>query len=88
MFMKNAQNVEYAFAVLNNVVREVYNVEHWFAAGKTACFTRSLEDVEDPKRIEFVGRIAPDDMRKRYLFKSVGDYFKLGSTNPMRYINR
>jgi len=68
-------------------VREIYEVSGWFEAGQTAYFTRPFESVDDPQRIEFVGRIAPDAMRKRYLFKSVREYFVPGNSNPIQYIN-
>ena len=87
MSMQSAQKVQYAFAVFNNVVREVYKVEAWFEAGKTAYFTRYLEDAEDSTRIEFVGRIASEEMRERYMFKSVKNYFIQGNQNPIRYVN-
>ena len=90
MSMESACRVQYAFAIFNNVVREVYEVQGWFEGGKTAYFTRYLEDVENvenPTRIEFVGRIAPDEVRERYLLKSVSGYFKQGNQNPIRYVN-
>lgn len=82
-----ARQVQYAFAVFDNVVREVYEIQMWFSAGRTAYFHREPEDVNVDGRVEFVGRIAPEDIRKRYLFKSVGEYFVKGSSNPVRFVN-
>ena len=85
--IERAQRVRYVFAVFNNVVREVYEVEEWFAGGETAYFHREKEDVEAPDRIEFVGRVAPEAVRKRYFLKSVSDYFSPGNANPVQYVN-
>ena len=85
--LERAKNVQYAFAVFNNVVREVYEVQRWFEAGQTAYFYQSPEEVEIPGRIEFVGRIAPEEVRKRYLFKSVSEYLTRGAANPIQYVN-
>ena len=87
MSIARAQSVQYAFAVFNNVVREVYTVQHWFEAGQTAYLTQKPEAVEIPDRIEFVGRIAPAEVRKKYLFKSVSEYFTRGAANPIQYVN-
>ena len=85
--LERAQSVQYAFAVFNNVVREVYEVQGWFEAGQTAYFYQTPEEVEILGRIEFVGRIAPEDVRKRYLFKSVSEYFTRAAANPIQYVN-
>lgn len=85
--IERAQTVQYAFAVFNNVVREVYEASGWFEAGQTAYFMRSLEEVEVPERIEFVGRVAPEAVRKSYLFKSVSEYFVAGASNPIQYVH-
>ena len=85
--IERAQNVSYAFAVFNNVVREVYEVSGWFEGGQTAYFHRLPEDIDAPERIEFVGRIAPESIRKKYLFKSVNEYFVRGAANPVQYVN-
>ena len=83
--MKNAQKAQFALAIFNNIVREVYEVSGWFDAGQTAYFYRTPESVNAPGRIEFVGRIAPDDVRKRYLLKSVSEYRTYG--NPVSYVH-
>lgn len=37
-------------------------------------------------RYEFVGRIADEDVRKRYIDKSVASLFAAGEANPIKYI--
>jgi len=65
---------EYAFAVDQGVIREVYKIAQWLPAGSTAYFTRDLNDPEKATaegRMEFVGVIAEDSVRNRYINKSV-----------------
>ena len=38
-------------------------------------------------RYEFVGNIAPDVIRDKYVYKSVEHYFKKGMSNPVLYLN-
>ena len=46
-----------------------------------------IDNIEELKsRYEFVGRIAPDDVRKNYKDKSVSNIFSKGEQNPIRYI--
>ena len=69
------ERVDFAFAVFNGIVREVYKVEKWLPALST--FTeRSDVRVCKPKKVknekyEFVGRIADEEIRMKYRGKSV-----------------
>ena len=71
----NREKAKYAFAVFAGVIREVYEIRQWLPAGSTLS-TRSPEDLEDPKRWEFVGRLASDAMRRKYLDRWIGHRFK------------
>jgi hypothetical protein len=77
---------KYAFAVFAGVIREVYLIEQWLPAGSTLS-SPSPEDLRDPKRWEFVGRLAPEQLRKRYVDRYVGHTFRQGSQNPIKYVN-
>lgn len=82
---EKAQKVKYAFAVYDGMVLEVYKIAQWFKAGEVMWSTRE-EDIELVKdRYEFVGNIAPDSIRKKYINKSVASLFNKGSQNPIRY---
>jgi hypothetical protein len=77
-------NVRLAMAVYDGIIREVYEVETWFEAGKT--FTNRTDDVSRSRgRWEFVGRIASEKIRKKYLYRSVAHHFE--NQNPIRYLN-
>lgn len=75
--------VEFAFAVYQGVVREVYQVESWFPAGTLPYSTREASTVKISGRWEFEGRVAPESIRNMYLGFSVG----LSGQNPIRYAN-
>jgi len=85
------EKAEYAMSIYRGIVREVYEIATWVPGGSTMLAhehrvgTDEMGDV--PDRWEFVGRLAPAKIRKRYLGKSVCHYFKKGSQNPIRYVN-
>lgn len=74
----------YAFAVFGGIVREVYKIREWLPAGTTFSTRGNLYDEE---RWEFVGEIAPDEIRNKYIFKSVEEYLPNHAQNPIRYVN-
>jgi len=81
---------EYAFSVYRGIVREVYFIAAWVPACSTmlAFKHREDEDIADPpERYEFVGKPADKKMRRKYVGKSVKEYFPQGSQNPIRYVN-
>jgi len=77
---------EYAFAVYHNIVREVYKIAEWLPAGSTFYAKRPKGDTAT-KRWEFVGTQAPEEIRKKYLGRSVDGEFKKYSRNPVQYVN-
>jgi len=80
--------VRYAMGVYRGVVREVYEVTSWIPGGMSI---RSVDSFErrprSDDRWEFVGVVAPDELRNKYVGKSVAGYFSEGSQNPVRYVN-
>jgi len=80
----NREKAKYAFAVYDGIVQEVYTILSWFKAGQTFSF-RDNSDRGD--RWEFIGNIAPADIRDKYINKSVSHYFKRGNQSPVMYIN-
>ncbi len=79
------ERARYAFAVFEGIVREVYEVKSWLRAGST--FNSAHERDRAPRdRWEFVGRLAPEYMRRRYINRDVGGYFKQGAQNPISYV--
>lgn len=79
------QNVEYAFSIYQGQILEVYKVAGWYAAGTT--FAERNEDALSSGRFEFVGTIAEDDVRDKYINKSAKHLFKPGNASPAMYLN-
>jgi hypothetical protein len=77
--------VELAFAVFQGVVRQVYKVAQWLPAGST--FSTRDEDLRDPERWEFVGTVAEDRIRSKYIDGSVTHYFGRSVQSPFVYVN-
>ena len=80
------EKVRLAIPVYAGVVREVYEIQAWFPARST--FTiRPTDEPADPTRWEFVGRVAADPIRRKYVHRSVAHYFSKSSQNPILYLN-
>lgn len=84
--VENAKKVDYALSVYEGMVLEVYEIMEWFPALSTYMVTRSSHPDNVEKRYEFVGKIADESVRKRYVNKSVKSFFKQGESNPFKYI--
>lgn len=82
---KAKEKVEYAFAVYQGIVKEVYSIQGWFPAYTT--FNTKKPDATNPseKKVEFIGRLADNDVREKYINKSVAKY--MGPRNPINYVN-
>ena len=78
---------KFAFAVFDRIICEVYEIEEWLPAGTSPYPTRSRTEVSIPGRWEFIGRLAPEDMRQRYVGGSVERYFERGVQSPVLYVN-
>lgn len=61
---------KYAIASYRGLVREVYEIEKWQPNGD---------------RWEFIGKVAEDKIRDKYLNQSLENYIKKGGQNPIRY---
>jgi len=83
---KRGEKAEYALAVFDGIVREVYQIPGWFDSGSTFRNDRPHGDPRGDRR-EFVGVQADAKVREKYLNHSVAHYFKEHSQNPLRYVN-
>jgi hypothetical protein len=78
---------DFAMAVVDGNIVEVYQIEQWHPANTTP-YASGRRDQSDPhyvNRWEFTGVVAPSDIRDKYLGRSVKHL--LGSQNPVRYLN-
>lgn len=78
---------KFAFAVFEGVIREVYEITDWLEGGSTFVHQRDGRRHAWEERWEFVGTIADDSVRKRYVNTYVGDLFQQGAQNPIKYLN-
>lgn len=88
-----AKRAKYAFAIYEGIVQEVYEILDWYEAGKTYSVRQGNENLPEEElarlsgRYEFIGNLAPTEIREKYKYKSVGHYFKPGNSNPIMYRN-
>jgi hypothetical protein len=79
--------VRYALAVYQGIVQEVYEIRLWQPAWTTPYKVRVFDDTTLKGRHEFVGSVASEPIRSRYVGESVAHYFKRGAQNPITYVN-
>jgi hypothetical protein len=82
------EKAKLAFSVFEDVVREVYRIERWFQVAST--FNSRFKAGRAPQRDdrwEFVGTVADEGIRKRYVNRFVGHFFTQGAQNPISYVN-
>jgi hypothetical protein len=84
---KKCEQAQYAFSVFEGVVREVYRISHWLPSGSTFNLRRTGRGKNEPDRLEFVGTVADDNIRSRYINRYVGHLFTRGAQNPISYVN-
>ena len=84
---RRARRAEYVLALTDQRVREVYRPDDWFPAGTTAYTFRDQEAMRRPGRWEFVGAIAENEIRERYVGLSLAEMFRPGAANPIMYVN-
>ncbi len=80
--INRAETIKYAIAVAGGEVKEVYEIDSWHIAGTTKYETRPYLNKKNPKRKEFIGRVAKGDIRK-LIGREIGYW---GQT-PFRYTN-
>ena len=81
----NREKAEFAMAVYQGIIREVYRIKKWFPAGTVNYKTRDSRGFKGSGRWEFEGEIAYD-IRDEYVGSSVR-YLLRKSQNPIRYVN-
>ena len=75
---------DYALSVVYGIVVEVYKIDHWMPASDTKFTARKVDPKKAAERIAFVGSVAEESVRKRYIGKSVANLYKYGDANPVR----
>jgi hypothetical protein len=90
---KRAEHADYAFEVYKGEIKEVFEIERWLPA--TQAFRdfwlarlknqgRTIHPDEHVGRYEFIGHLAPESIRKKYLGHTIP---KRHTGNPIMYFN-
>ncbi|MEJ6405032.1 hypothetical protein V8J85_19245 [Yoonia sp. 2307UL14-13] len=80
-----ARKAKLAFAVLNGLIVEIYEINRWKPATEKN-FPGLHDDRVNSDRFGFIGKKASDLIRKRYIRKKVPARPR-GAANPIRYHN-
>ena len=75
--LENAQQCAYAFSVYENIIKEVYKIEKWLSAEELQRETVPNEQ-DESGRYGFEGEIAENEIRDKYLGKSLENICKKG----------
>ncbi|SCY69812.1 hypothetical protein SAMN02910292_02556 [Lachnospiraceae bacterium XBB2008] len=88
--IEQARKVEYALSVYDGIVIECFKVLDWVPAYSTMHIFKQPEEtkLKDERRYEFIGNIAEEPIRSKYVGKVVSDLFPKGNQNPIKYILR
>ena len=82
----SVEKADYALAVVYGIVKEVYQIDEWLPAENEVWETIPYNETVDAGRIVFKGRIADEEIRKKYLDHSVAGFFKRGDAGPVKLI--
>lgn len=81
------EKVQFACAVFDGIIREVYEISGWFDAGTTMYGTRSAEGFMGSGRFEFVGKIAEIEISKKYRNKKIStEILPFGFAGSIRFV--
>lgn len=85
--VNQANKVNYVLSVYDGMVLEAYDVTQWLPA-RSSFMERDdgRRDEQLTNRYEFIGMIAKDDIREKYVDKSVASFFPAGNANPIKYV--
>lgn len=84
--ISSVAKADYALAVVYGIVKEVYQIEEWLPAENEVRETIPYNETADADRIVFKGRVADEEIRKKYLDYSVAGLFKRGEADPVKVI--
>ena len=82
--LESLVGTEYCLSVYKGEVVEVYQIEEWNPAGTTPMKTRTILPDRLDGRVEFIGKVAADSIRKKYIGRSVARLFKRGEASPVK----
>lgn len=88
--VEKARKADLAFAVYKGIILEVYEIDKWVPGHSTYNSIPVSDKIKrrDKKeeRWEFVGHVAEENLRQKYVEKNVSGFFKRGNQHPFIYI--
>ena len=82
--IESVQKAEYALSVCFGEVKEVYQIDCWVTSEKMKRETKPYDEELDGGRIAFFGKVADDDIRRKYIGKYVNKLYKRGDVGPVK----
>ena len=73
---ERVNGIQIICAVYVGIIREVYIPQSWRES-----------PLKQPGRSYFEGQVAPEELRSKYINKSVARYWPKGNQNPIKYIS-
>lgn len=88
--VEKARKADLAFAVYKGIVLEIYRIAEWVPGHSTYNSIPVSDEIKrrdkQEGRWEFVGHVAEDNLREKYVGKNVSGFFKRGNQHPFIYI--
>lgn len=88
--VEKARKADLAFAVYKGIVLEVYRIDKWAPGYSTYNSIPVSDEIKrrdkQEGRWEFVGHVAEDNLREKYVEKNVSVFFKRGNQHPFMYV--
>ena len=82
--IESVEKAEYCLSVAFGIVVEVYKIDNWYPAGTIKMQTRVLDKNRSINRIEFTGEVAEENIRKKYIGRSVKNLYVNGEADPLK----
>lgn len=82
--LESVSIANFALSVVHNIVIEVYQIDKWIPASEAVFTTRICDPERCAKRVAFIGKVADEEIRNKYIGASVTDLFKYGEASPVK----
>ncbi len=81
--LPRAEKIQYAASVVSGIILEVFRIDCWEKAKES---DRGISEKKNKNRYGFIGNVADDAIRKKYVGKSVAGLYKRGNQSAVMYI--
>ncbi len=86
--LESVEKADYVLSVVYGEVKEVYKVDYWTTAEKLNRETVPYNSETDAGRLGFIGDVAEEPVRSKYIGSNVSSLFKWGEADPVKVILR